>query len=76
MALPENIRPQWNGLIQRLQGKACQQNGHAIITISILVDAGGNPILWTEPSMQKIEPMGSSQQFFYAIMQQALNHRE
>jgi hypothetical protein len=76
MALPENIRPRWGALTQRLQGVACRQNGFAFITIQILVDASGDPVYWLEPTLTKIEPINASSQFINEMMRQALNHRE
>lgn len=69
-----NIRPSWNKVIQRCQGEACRQQGYAILTISILVNEAGDVVLYTAPSCAKIEPMGASQNVFYQIMKQALNH--
>lgn len=73
---PENIRPKWFALTQRLQGIAARQNGFAFVTVQILVDSGGEPIYWLEPTLTKIEPIGASSQFINELMRQALNHRE
>jgi len=69
MSLPENIKPVWwNGLTQRLQQAACSQNGYAIIRISVMVDKDGNPVLWNEPIVTRIEPKGRSSAFLAAIL--------
>lgn len=56
---PKNIRREWNGFIQRLQGAACSQAGYAIISIRLIVGPDGNPVVWTEPQLSKIEPLSS-----------------
>lgn len=52
-----HIRPAWASFVSRIQGEACKQRGHAAIRITVIVDAEGNPLLWSEPKMTKLEPM-------------------
>ncbi len=54
---PLHIRPQWQKLAARLQHEARKSTGYGIVCIrAILIDANGNPVLWTEPSLTKLEP--------------------
>ena len=63
MQQPLHIQPKWFAFTARVQGLACQQNGHAIITIKVLVDASGSPVLWSEPKLVKLEPLSGTQQW-------------
>lgn len=63
-----DIKPHWFNLIRRLQSAARCQSGHAIITISVVVDSDGKPIAWTEPQMTKIEPLSTSHQWISLLM--------
>lgn len=65
--LPEDIQPQWLSVIRRLQSVAKSQ-GLSVLTISVLVDADGNPLAWTEPLQVKIEPKSEAS----ALIQLAL----
>lgn len=54
-----NLRPAWQKVAARLQHEARTTSGYAIISMAgILVDANGNPIMWTEPRMIRLEPKG------------------
>lgn len=66
--LTQDIKPHWFNLIRRLQAAARCQSGHAIITISIVVDADGKPIAWTEPQTTKMEPMSSTHEWITVIL--------
>jgi hypothetical protein len=54
--LTDDIKPQWLNVIRRLQAACCGNRGLAVLSIRVLVDAGGEPILWTEPQRVKLEP--------------------
>lgn len=58
-----NIRPAWNPLVQRLQGAACSQKGCALISVTIMVNADGNPMWWAEPAITRIEPKEKASRF-------------
>lgn len=62
------IRKQWEPLVQRLQSKACRQEGFAVINVTFLVGPDGNPVLWGEPSMTKIEPLYDASHFMQQLM--------
>jgi hypothetical protein len=62
LPLPQDIKPSWFKVIRRLQSIASRDNqGYAVVTISILVDVNGDPIAWAEPKMCKIEPKRSDE---------------
>lgn len=49
----------WEQLVKRLSGIAereCANKGFAIMTITVLVDASGEPAMWTEPELRRLEP--------------------
>ena len=64
------IRKQWEPFVLRLQSKACRQTGYAIINVTFLVGPDGNPILWSEPSMQKLEPLHGAAHFLDRVLVQ------
>jgi len=64
---PEDIKQSWFKPIRRLQALASQNKGVAIITINIMVDKDGEPVLWTEPILKKIEPRKISPQEILSI---------
>jgi hypothetical protein len=54
--ITDDIKPQWLNVVRRLQSACYGNQGLAILSIRVLVDAGGEPILWTEPTRVKLEP--------------------
>ena len=52
---PLHIRPPWQRVAARLQSVA-RTNGHAVITLRIVVNQDGNPVVWVEPTVVKLEP--------------------
>lgn len=59
----EDIRAPWLNVIRRLQAATSGNKGHAILTIQIVVDAQGLPVVWSEPNCTKIEPMSRGDEF-------------
>lgn len=54
-----NLRPAWQKVAARLQHEARTTSGYAIVIMpAVLVDANGNPVVWTEPIMIRLEPKG------------------
>lgn len=63
-----DLRPPWLSVARRLQsmarGKIHAEGGYAVLTISILVNADGNPaciefgdpLIWTKPIVKRLEP--------------------
>lgn len=62
------IRKQWEPFVMRLQSKACQQTGFAVVSVTFLVGPDGNPVLWGEPDLQKLEPLYDATHFLNQIM--------
>lgn len=56
---PEDIRPAWYNVVRRMQSVARNNQGLAIVQMTVLVNADGNPILWREPDFIKFEPRHS-----------------
>lgn len=54
--LTDDIKPQWLNVIRRLQSACYGNQGLAVLSIRVLVDADGEPVLWTEPQRVKLEP--------------------
>ena len=52
---PLHIRPAWQRVAARLQSVA-RTNGHAVIVLRVVVNADGNPVIWPEPEVIKLEP--------------------
>jgi hypothetical protein len=50
---------QWDKLRKRILSKGREQRGYALVTIKVVVDSEGNPIMWFEPDMKRIEPCQS-----------------
>jgi hypothetical protein len=53
---PQDIRPAWYNIVRRMQSVARNHEGIAIVQMTVLVNADGNPILWREPDFIKFEP--------------------
>jgi len=54
--LTDDIKPQWLNVVRRLQSACYGNQGLAVLSIRVLVDAEGEPLLWTEPTRVKLEP--------------------
>lgn len=54
-----DLRPKWLNVTRSLQKAACRNNGIAIISARVVVDAGGDPVTWTEPDVTKLGPLSS-----------------
>lgn len=62
-----DLKPGWLNVVRRLQSVATSQ-GYAIVTIRVLVNAEGLPVLWTEPTQCKIEPKVTNAEAALAIL--------
>jgi len=56
----EDVKPQWLNVIRRLQSACHGNQGLAVLSIRVLVDAAGEPVLWTEPLRTKLEPKSTA----------------
>jgi hypothetical protein len=54
--LPPDIKPDWLNIIRRLQSVGRKRTGYAVVTIQVIVDANGTPVLWLEPDVKGVEP--------------------
>jgi len=54
--ITDDIKPQWLNVIRRLQSACYGNQGLAVLSIRVLVDSEGEPVLWTEPTRVKLEP--------------------
>jgi len=50
----------WEQVIRRLEGSAAA-GLLSLLTVSIVIDGDGRPILWTQPSCRRFEPHNSAQ---------------
>lgn len=57
-----DLQSQWLNIVRRLQGLARTQQGIALISVSVLVDAENNLYQWTTPEMRCFEPKASADQ--------------
>jgi len=59
-----DVRPEWLSVIRRFQSAACGgSDGCKLITMTVLTDTNGNPIVWSTPSVQvsNVEPVRRSE---------------
>lgn len=52
---PIDVKPEWLAVIRRLQSVATSR-GYSVLTMRVLVDAKGVPVMWLEPEQKKLEP--------------------
>lgn len=70
--LPLDIKHyDWINLVRKLQSIAAQNNGLAIIRVTVLVDGNGKPIQWVEPEITKVEPWRRAVEFLDLLTRQA-----
>jgi hypothetical protein len=69
MPEPLHVKPKWLSFVSRIQGIAREHKGHAVITIRVVVDADGLPVIWSEPKLLKLEPLSSTQAWIDYISQ-------
>lgn len=65
----QDVRVPWLNVARRLQSIA-PSGGHSILTIKVVVDCQGNPVLWTEPTQVKIEPKCIDQATLLSLLTQ------
>lgn len=66
---PKDIKTAWFNVLRRLQA-AGSTEGLSLISITILVDRNGVPLLWLEPECRKIEPKKTAQEVIEALTDQ------
>lgn len=65
-----DIKPKWLNLIRRLQSMARKQSGIACITLTVLVDADGNPLIWETPALTTYEPQIEAKRVIATLLAQ------
>lgn len=58
--LPGDIKPHWFGVVRRLQSVTAKVRDLAVVSIEIIIDSEGRPVLWTEPVLSRLEPQTRS----------------
>ena len=58
---PEDLRPRYLSVARRIQAAGCSYRGTTLVSITVVVDASGNPTFWTEPKLVNIEPAANEQ---------------
>ena len=53
--IPLDIQVEWFPVIRRLQSVA-KSDGVSIITLKVLVNKHGQPVVWLSPEVQLVEP--------------------
>jgi len=67
---------QWENLVLRLKNEARsllannKQNGVAIVTVHLLMDAEGTPRAWVVPAGKRIEPSSSAAQIIATLAEE------
>ena len=56
---PLHIRPPWQKIAARFQSVA-RTNGYAIVQMTVVVNEHGNPVVWREPIVTRLEPKPKS----------------
>jgi hypothetical protein len=60
VAFPQDVKERWVHVTRRLQS-VCRSGGLSLVSITVLVDENGLPIMWLEPDVRLIEPRKSAQ---------------
>ena len=61
---PQDIHRKWYNVIRRIQSVGRSKNvvGCAIVSINVVINDRGVPVIWTEPKCTLIEPMKDNTQ--------------
>ncbi len=51
-----DIRPKWKNVVRRLQAAASKNSGYAVLQLSVIIDSGGDPVVWFSPEINLFEP--------------------
>jgi len=62
-----NNRQTWDNLLLRLRS-AVKDQKCSVITLRIVTDEQGQPLLWTEPEITCIEPVANVRKLFAELM--------
>lgn len=65
---PLDIKPGWLNVARRLQSVSRKQAGYAVISVRVLVNADGEPLLWNDPTVTKLEPLRAAERFLSDLL--------
>lgn len=66
----EDIRPSWLQFARRAQSVATtNETGYKIITLTMLVGPSGDPVVWVQPDVKRLEPQRNSAFFLRQILE-------
>lgn len=65
---PGDVKPRWIELARIMQSLGRKQQGIARISVAVLVDADGNPLLWTEPEIVTYSPCLAGQRVIMELL--------
>ena len=51
----------WLNVVRRLRSMALDSGTYSVVSIAVLVDDTGKPIVWTEPKARRLEPRANGQ---------------
>jgi len=63
-----DIKPGWLNVARRLQSVSRKQAGYAVVSIRVLVNADGEPLLWNDPTVTRLEPLRAAEQFLSDLL--------
>lgn len=66
----EDIRPSWLQFARRAQqAVAMGDSGYKIVNVMMLVGPNGDPVLWVQPDIKRLEPQRNSAFFLRQIIE-------
>lgn len=66
--IPLDIKPMWLNVVRRLQSVSRKQAGYAVVSIRVLVNSDGEPLLWSDPTVARLEPMRAAERFLSELL--------
>ncbi len=60
----------WENLVKRLDQFA-RDGTHSVVTVHILTDETGRPLLWSDPERSRFEPKSGAAQIFEIVAKQS-----
>lgn len=70
--MSEDLQPNWMNIARRCQSIVCQEQGFAVVTIRVLVGPSGDPVLWMQPKIEKIEPLRGATVFLHTVLERII----
>ena len=71
--MTSDLRPRWLNVARVLQRAACRNNGIAVVSANIVVNAGGDPITWTEPDVVRLGPLSNQDEIIKMLIAPSSN---